>query len=575
MSRLPTGLLLAEDTLPYSLGVRRRFVLERIEPGGWRELNYPIVSGTRGKFTIGPLQVRVTDAFGLVELTRSFAARSTLVVTPPVIPLPAGPLAGSWRGEGGGGRTRTADTAGEDDVIPRPYRDGDELRRVHWRSTARHGELMVRREEQHSRNRAVLLLDTRTRAHSGPGAGSSFEFAASAMASIGVYLARAGLDGQLVTDQGPVSAPGSFEDTLLDSLAVIKQSRGSNLARGLDQVTGGTGGLFLVVAGRLSAEEARRLAAARRDTGPAMALLLAVSTWAPPAGRLPADPAEVDVAAGTLRAAGWRVVTVTADTSLPAAWNQLRYASELPGYVGRDGRASGGRPMSNRMTLAAALATLAASLSLYPVVDRLALVLGRVRRGDHDRRGWRADPAAAAAGRGVRAGRAGRAAAVPEHRVRQRQVGRPGAADLGFAAPAARAGQPGAAGHQPVRAARAAPYPAIVILAVTGIGVVAVATDLIAVRLRRPARGRAAAAGAVLRAADRQRAPERGGRDGRVLPGHGGVPDPAGGGRAGTAAAVGPAGHGLAARDDGPGPDRAGHQGPGRGRAAGSRWPPW
>ena len=39
VSRLPTGLLLAEDTLPYSLGVRRRFVLERIEPGGWRELN--------------------------------------------------------------------------------------------------------------------------------------------------------------------------------------------------------------------------------------------------------------------------------------------------------------------------------------------------------------------------------------------------------------------------------------------------------------------------------------------------------------------------------------------------------
>jgi hypothetical protein len=150
-----------------------------------------------------------------------------------------------------------------------------------------------------------------------------------------VYLARAGLDGQLVTDQGPVSAPGSFEDTLLDSLAVIKQSRGSNLARGLDRVTGGTGGLFLVVAGRLSAEEARRLAAARRDTGPAMALLLAVSTWAPAAGRLPPDPAEVDVAAGLLRAAGWRVVMVTADTPLPAAWNQLRHAPELPGYLGR------------------------------------------------------------------------------------------------------------------------------------------------------------------------------------------------------------------------------------------------
>jgi len=348
VSRLPTGLLLAEDSLPYSLGTRPRFVLERIEQGGWRELTYPILSGARGKFTVGPLQVRVADTFGLVELTRSFATHSTLVVTPPVIPLPAGPLAGNWRGEGGG-RTRIAAAAGEDDIIPRPYRDGDELRRVHWRSTARHGELMVRREEQRWRNRAVLLLDTRTRAHSGPGAGSSFEFAASAVASIGVHLARAGMDGQLITDQGPVSAPGSFEDTLLDSLAVIKQSRGRNLAHGLDQVAGGTGGLFLVVAGRLSAEEPRPLAAARRDARPAMALLLAVSSWTPPApDRRPVDLAEVDTAAGTLRAAGWRVATVTADSSLPVIWNQLRQAAELPGYVDdpaspERGRAGAGR----------------------------------------------------------------------------------------------------------------------------------------------------------------------------------------------------------------------------------------
>jgi uncharacterized protein (DUF58 family) len=337
ISRLPTGLLLAEDTLPYSLGTRPRFVLERIEQGGWRELTYPIQSGTRGKYTIGPLQVRVADAFGLVELTRAFAARSTLVVTPAIVPLPSMPLAGNWRGEGGG-YTRTADTAGEDDVIPRPYRDGDELRRVHWRSTARHGELMVRREEQRWRNRAVLLLDTRARAHSGAGAGSSFEYAASAVASIGVHLARGGIDGQLLTDGGPATAPGSFEDSLLDSLSVIKQSSRSGLARGMDLAHGGTGGLFVVVAGRLSAEEASRLAAGRRDAGPAMALLLAVSTWT---SRRAADgqPDETAVPAGILRAAGWRVTTITADTPLTTAWERLRGSSGLLGAPGHeDGR---------------------------------------------------------------------------------------------------------------------------------------------------------------------------------------------------------------------------------------------
>jgi len=62
ISRLPTGLLLAEDTLPYSLGTRPRFVLERIEQGGWRELTYPIQSGARGKYTIGPIPAQ--SAFG-------------------------------------------------------------------------------------------------------------------------------------------------------------------------------------------------------------------------------------------------------------------------------------------------------------------------------------------------------------------------------------------------------------------------------------------------------------------------------------------------------------------------------
>lgn len=328
ISRLPTGLLLAEDTVPYPLGTRPRFVLERIEQGGARELSYPIQSGARGRFTIGPLRVRVADAFGLVELGHSFAEHTTLVVTPAITPLPRTAVAGSWHGEGSG-RTRTAASAGEDDVVPRTYRDGDELRKVHWRSTARHGELMVRREEQRWRNRAVLLLDTRAGAHAGTGAGSSFEFAVSAVASIGVHLARAGLDGQLVTDRGAASATGRFEDVLLDSLAVIKTSRGTELTHGMDRTRGQAGGLLVAVTGRLSADQARKLAASRRDAGTAMALVLAVPTWAAsPAGDRALD--EAGRAAAILRAAGWRAVTVSAGTPLSAAWERLQHAANLP-----------------------------------------------------------------------------------------------------------------------------------------------------------------------------------------------------------------------------------------------------
>ncbi len=187
---------------------------------------------------------------------------------------------------------------------------------------------MVRREEQRWRNRAVLLLDTRAQAHRGAGPGSSFEFAVTATASIGVHLARGGIDGQLLTADGLATTPGSFEDALLDSLAVVKSSRRLDLTRGLERAQGGTGGLFVLVAGALEAAEARRLVAARRDSGPAIALLLAVSTWAGQGS----DLEQSAPAATVLRAAGWRVALVSAGTPLATAWNQLRYAPGAARY---------------------------------------------------------------------------------------------------------------------------------------------------------------------------------------------------------------------------------------------------
>src|SRR5580692_7779776 len=251
VSRLPTGLLLAEDTVPYSIGSRPRFILDRIEPGGSRRLSYPIQPDHRGKYAIGPLNVRVADAFGLAKVGSVGAPAGTLVVTPAVTALPRASLAGSWLGEGDA-RASTAAAAGEDDVVPRAYRDGDELRRVHWRSTARYGELMVRREEQRWRNRATVLLDTRRAGHAGSGVASSFEFAVSAAASVGVHLAREGLDGQLITDGGPYESGGIFEDVLLDSLAVIQASASRDIGRGVQALRSGPGGLIVAILGTTS-----------------------------------------------------------------------------------------------------------------------------------------------------------------------------------------------------------------------------------------------------------------------------------------------------------------------------------
>lgn len=159
VSKLPTGLLMLQDHVPYMLGPRPRFVLDRVEAGGRREVSYRVRSDLRGRFPLGPLQLRLSDPFGMCELTRSFSAYDTLTVVPRTEALPPVKLVGESSGYGDG-QQRSLALAGDDDIIPRAYRHGDDLRRVHWRSTARYGELMVRREEQPQRARCTVLLDT-------------------------------------------------------------------------------------------------------------------------------------------------------------------------------------------------------------------------------------------------------------------------------------------------------------------------------------------------------------------------------------------------------------------------------
>ncbi|TDB96025.1 DUF58 domain-containing protein [Actinomadura sp. 7K534] len=334
VSRLPSGLLMVEDRVPYALGGRARFVLDRIEPHGKRELGYRIRSDVRGRYRVGPLTVRLADPFGMVELIRSFSLSDTLTVTPAIVPLPSERLSGAWTG-GGDSIAGAVSAAGEDDVIPREYRHGDDLRRVHWRSTARHGELMVRREEQHFQSSGTLFLDTRRSAHWGDGVGGSFEQAVSATASIGVHLVRTGLHLRYVTDAGEAlpaaSADGGFEGLLLDTLAVARRSKGTSLTAGIAALRGRTGkeadGLVIAVFGVLSAEEARSVAAARRGTGTCVAVLVRGHGPAGHAGGGASGSAGSDPA-GLLRASGWRVVAVRSAADLPGVWAQAGQAGE-------------------------------------------------------------------------------------------------------------------------------------------------------------------------------------------------------------------------------------------------------
>ncbi|MGW3957528.1 DUF58 domain-containing protein [Streptomyces sp. NPDC004752] len=334
VSRLPTGLLMLQDRVPYVLGPRPRFVLDRVEPGGRREVSYRVRSDLRGRYPLGPLQLRLTDPFGMCELTRSFSTYDTLTVIPRVEALPPVRFSGEVKGYGDG-RQRSLALAGEDDVIPRGYRYGDDLRRVHWRSTARYGELMVRREEQPQRSRCTVLLDTRGIAFAGAGPDSAFEWAVSGTASVLVHMLERGFSVRLLTDTGS-SVPGEGTDgfagasqetadsagLMMDTLAVIDHSDGAGLSRAYDVLRGGNEGLLVAFLGELDKEQAAVVAKMRRRSGGAVAFLLDPDTWVREPTDVPGPGNGHADGLRLLREAGWTTVSVPRGASLGELWRQ-------------------------------------------------------------------------------------------------------------------------------------------------------------------------------------------------------------------------------------------------------------
>lgn len=332
VSRLPTGLLMLQDRVPYVLGPRPRFVLDRVEPGGRREVSYRVRSDLRGRYPLGPLQLRLTDPFGMCELTRSFSTYDTLTVIPRVEALPPVRLSGEAKGYGDG-RQRSLALAGEDDVIPRGYRYGDDLRRVHWRSTARYGELMVRREEQPQRARCTVLLDTRGLAFAGAGPDSAFEWAVSGAASVLVHMLERGFSVRLLTDTGN-SVPGEGADgfagasqgtadaagLMMDTLAVIDHSDGTGLSHAYEVLRRGNEGLLVAFFGDLDEEQAAVVAKMRRRSGGALAFVLDSESWVRDPSEVAGPPGERESRLRLLREAGWTALGVPRGASLEELW---------------------------------------------------------------------------------------------------------------------------------------------------------------------------------------------------------------------------------------------------------------
>ncbi len=147
---------------------------------------------------------------------------------------------------------------GDEFVTLREYELGDDLRRVHWRSTARTGELMIRQDEARWRSHAAVVLDVQPGAHDAP----SFEVAVEATASVTARLARLRRKVEVVTSAGEVlGTGGDRRHDVIDALATVGPDARDNLATVFEQLRAHRRiDLVVAVLGRVTPDTLRALA---------------------------------------------------------------------------------------------------------------------------------------------------------------------------------------------------------------------------------------------------------------------------------------------------------------------------
>jgi len=157
----PKFYLRAEDKLPDWLetsGFISPIILFLL-PGESRQISYFLSPVKRGVYTIDAVHVIATDPLGFATYNINVPVKSELMVYPSVLPLRRPFLddsaAQGWRGLELG-RTRGS---GHDFHGIRAYQPGDEVRRIHWATTARTGKLTVVESAQGSALDAVIALD--------------------------------------------------------------------------------------------------------------------------------------------------------------------------------------------------------------------------------------------------------------------------------------------------------------------------------------------------------------------------------------------------------------------------------
>jgi len=247
-------------------GEETSVVLPRLPPGGTRTVSYRLPTHRRGALAVGPLRVRREDALGVAVAERDEGGLTTLWVHPRThaVRLPATGRTAHLDGP-------TTDSAPRGSITFHTLRDyvlGDDLRHVHWRSSARLGTLVVRQHVDTSQPRTGIVLDTRAAAYVSQAA---FEEAVEVAASLLCSGVERGWPVRVVStgglDLAASGGAGAVRElaAMLDRLAEVtprQDARGATPERTARTLPGGT--CLAVVSGATSGAELGALTSLRR-----------------------------------------------------------------------------------------------------------------------------------------------------------------------------------------------------------------------------------------------------------------------------------------------------------------------
>lgn len=238
-----------------------RALLPRLRRGESGLRTYRLPTSRRGVYDIGPVELPRADPFGLCRTTQRLGASQRIAVHPRLLPMRQPPTGTSRNLEG-----PSSDASPQGTITfhtLREYVIGDDLRSIHWPSTAHLGQLVVRHNVDTAQPYAVVLTDLDPDRYSE----ETFEEAIDVTASLVTSLSIGKAPVQLRLSNGDRLGGAAYRDPapIVDYLTELQPESQGSLASQLILLRRDRGGTALVVVtGRVDPESLPMVAALRR-----------------------------------------------------------------------------------------------------------------------------------------------------------------------------------------------------------------------------------------------------------------------------------------------------------------------